>query len=107
MDESSGTHIVAVELDLAVGVTLGVDASVSCTDQGTGSADSGSDYVAFGTQVVTFAGDSIWRALGVGLSKRAQQPPTQTQFFFSRTVRQKAVVTDADEAFGQHVQTDA
>lgn len=53
-DESSGPRSIMVALDLAAGVTLGVAASVQVTDSGGGSATSGGDYAAFGTQTITF-----------------------------------------------------
>jgi large repetitive protein len=55
--EAGAAHDVAVRLAGAPGVTLAPGVSVSATvaDSGTGSAISGSDYVVFADQTVTFA----------------------------------------------------
>lgn len=54
--EAGGGHDVSVRLEAAAGVTLatGVTVTASVVDDGSGSADSGPDYDAFGTQTATF-----------------------------------------------------
>ena len=51
--ESGGGHVVELQL-LAPGVTLAVPVTADVIDAFSGSASSGADYTAFGTQVVTF-----------------------------------------------------
>lgn len=54
-DESSMTHSVEIELDLSPGATLGFDIDLSASDDGTGSATSGTDFAPFTVMPVTFA----------------------------------------------------
>ena len=55
--EAGGAHMVQVRLS-SPGTTLAAPVMVDVVDAGTGSAASGTDYVAFGTQTVTFAAGS-------------------------------------------------
>ncbi|MFV2070860.1 MAG: Calx-beta domain-containing protein, partial [Pirellulales bacterium] len=62
--EANGAHDVSVRLVAATGVTLAVPVTADVIDLANGSATSGADYAAFGTQTVTFAvgdGDSATR----------------------------------------------
>ena len=52
--EAAGTYDVQVRLVADPGVTLAVPITAQVIDLGTGTATSGSDYAAFGTQTVTF-----------------------------------------------------
>ncbi len=62
-DEAVAARVVALELGLAPGVTLGAEASVRVSDSLAGSASSGSDYAPFSARTVGFPSGSADGAL--------------------------------------------
>lgn len=58
-NETDALRSVAVELDLAPGVSLGRNVSATVTDAGGGSASAGNDYAAIGSQPVQFSSGAV------------------------------------------------